>query len=91
MGADFIDTWDMRDRLKSLLGVLELDRRVHRVCRCLRKQECKRCPMQFLDDVLGEEQVCQRLCYGLALDVVAYAHGAVHPREAAETNEPDAP
>lgn len=77
-----LTTWQMEDHLKKTLGVLEVDRRVHRVCRYLRPDdECKRCPMWRVEDVDGEEQPCQSMCYGLAFEAVAYAHGAVHPRE----------
>lgn len=78
-----ISTWNMIDQLKDRLGVLEMDRRVHRVCRYLRQdRECKRCPMWQMDDVEGVEKPCQNMCYGMASEVIAYANGAVHPREA---------
>lgn len=78
-----LTTWQMEDHLKKTLGVLEVDRRVHRVCRYLRPDaECKRCPMYRTEEWDGQEEVCQQACYGLAFEVMAYAHGAVHPREA---------
>lgn len=77
--------WEMEDHLKAKLGILEMDRRVHRVCRYLRPdRECKRCPMYVLDETLEGEGPCQQMCYGLAAEAIAYAHGAVHPREKAE-------
>ncbi|MCE4223371.1 hypothetical protein HCU64_06375 [Methylobacterium sp. C25] len=80
--AEPLTTWEMQDRLIKTLGVLEVDRRVHRVCRYLRQdRECLRCPMRFIDHIDGEEEVCQQACYGLALEAITYANGAVHPRE----------
>lgn len=72
-----MDVWEMRDHLRDELGVLEMDRRVHRVCRVLRVEKgCKQCPMYLQDPDHG---ICQKLCYGLAAEAVAYAHGATHP------------
>lgn len=86
MGKPMMTVWQMEDHLKASLGVLEMDRRVHRVCRYLRPdRECKRCPMYTRQEVSGEEEICQQMCYGLAAEAIAYAHGAVHPREEAGT------